>query len=187
MEQRPPGGEPAPEFRLSQDSAREIAGRTPPPRRRRTFLSTDHLSTEAAAAYVDGRLPHAGQTRADAHLAQCAQCRREVDDQREARRALRGSGPIRMPNDLRDRLSSLEGEKAPGTRHPGETASGEKVPGETASGEKVPGETVPGEKAPGEEPPGSGRTGAAGPTAGGGHAEATPWTRLLRRFRGTGH
>lgn len=176
MEQRPPGGEPAPEFRLSQDSAREIAGRTPPPRRRRTFLSTDHLSTEAAAAYVDGRLPHAGQTRADAHLAQCAQCRREVDDQREARRALRGSGPIRMPNDLRDRLSSLEGEKAPGTRHPGETASGEKAPRE---------------KAPGEESPGSGRTGAAGPTAGptvnGGRAEATPWTRLLRRFRGTGH
>ena len=109
MEHRQSGHEPAPEFRLSQDAARELAGRTVPPRQRRAFLSTDHLSTEAAAAYVDGRLPQAGQTRADAHLALCAQCRREVDDQREARRALRGSGPINMPDGLRDRLRSLEG------------------------------------------------------------------------------
>ncbi|GLB62536.1 hypothetical protein NCCP2495_04140 [Dietzia sp. NCCP-2495] len=173
MEQRPPGGEPTPEFRLSQESAREIAGQTGPPRRRRTFLSTDHLSTEAAAAYVDGRLPHAGQTRADAHLAQCEQCRREVDDQREARRALRGSGPIRMPSDLRDRLSSLGGL--------GETVD------DTAPGSGAPGAGESEPRTPGERTPGNGPTGAAGPDVGGGRAEATPWSRLLRRFRGTDH
>lgn len=178
MEQRPPGGEPTPEFRLSQESAREIAGQTGPPRRRSTFLSTDHLSTEAAAAYVDGRLPHAGQTRADVHLAQCEQCRREVDDQREARRALRGSGPIRMPSDLRDRLRSLDGL--------GETVDGS-APGERLPGDKSPGERLLGDKTPGERSPGNGPTGAAGPDVGGGRAEATPWSRLLRRFRGTDH
>lgn len=188
MEQRPPGGEPTPEFRLSQESAREIAGQTGPPRRRRTFLSTDHLSTEAAAAYVDGRLPHAGQTRADVHLAQCEQCRREVDDQREARRALRGSGPIRMPSDLRDRLRSLDGlgETVDGSA-PGERLPGDKSPGERLLGDKTPGERLPGDKTPGERSPGNGPTGAAGPDVGGGRAEATPWSRLLRRFRGTDH
>lgn len=96
-----------PEYRLSHVSARVVADRTPPPRIERRFLSTDHLSTEAAAAFVDGRLPAAGQVRADAHLERCPQCRREVSDQRDARRALRGSGPIRMPGDLRERLSLL--------------------------------------------------------------------------------
>ena len=42
----------APEFRLSQTSAREVVGRTGPPRVREQFLSTDHLSIEAAAAYA---------------------------------------------------------------------------------------------------------------------------------------
>lgn len=107
MERRHGERGPAPEFRLSPTSADEVVGRTGPPRAREHFLSTDHLSTEAAAAYVDGRLPHAGQLRADAHLERCADCRREVDHQREARHVLRGSGPIHMPRDLLERLRNL--------------------------------------------------------------------------------
>lgn len=121
MDERRSGREPTHEFTLSQEAARLVADRAGPPRPRSTFLSTDHLSTEAAAAYVDGRLPQAGQSRADAHLGLCEQCRREVDDQREARHALRGSGPIRMPSDLRDRLRSLEDEGCrPATERDGE-------------------------------------------------------------------
>lgn len=107
MNRQQSGEGPAPEYRLSPDAARTVADRTPPPRTGYRFLSTDHLSTEAAAAYVDGRLPAAGQVRADAHLERCPQCRREVSDQRDARRALRGSGPIQMPGDLRERLRLL--------------------------------------------------------------------------------
>ena len=127
-----------PEYRLSHDSARVVADRTPPSRTGRRFLSTDHLSTEAAAAYVDGRLPAAGQIRADAHLGHCPQCRREVSDQRDARRALRGSGPIHMPGDLRERLRLL---------------------GDGFVSEEG--------RSPRPEP-------------------GSPWSRLLRRLRGTG-
>ncbi|WP_346995775.1 hypothetical protein [Dietzia sp. SLG310A2-38A2] len=56
---------------------------------------------------MDGCLPPAGQVRADAHLTLCPQCRREVAEQQDARRALRGSGPIHMPGDLRERLRLL--------------------------------------------------------------------------------
>lgn len=107
MDRHHAGRDSAPEYRLSHDSAREVAGRTGPPRSVPRFLSTEHLSTEAAAAYVDSRLPAAGKNRADAHLQQCPQCRREVADQHAARHALRRSGPIHMPRHLHDRLRSL--------------------------------------------------------------------------------
>jgi len=107
------GSERVPGHRLSPSSAREFVAQSGPPRPPGSFLSTDHLSTEAAAAYVDGRLPRAGELRARAHLERCRQCRRDVDDQREARRLLRGSGPIRMPPELLHRLRALEHEDQP--------------------------------------------------------------------------
>lgn len=107
MDRHRPEPDPASEYRLSPEVASEVTERTGRPAARNHFLSTDHLSTEAAAAYVDGYLPAAGQARADAHLARCPECRREVADQRDARHALRGSGPIHMPRDLRERLRSI--------------------------------------------------------------------------------
>lgn len=108
-----PGHDHPGEYRLSRRSAREVVGRTPPPRTEHRFLSTDHLSTEAVAAYVDARLPPTGQARADAHLARCPQCRSDVEAQGDARHALRGSGPIQMPGELRERLRHLGDATAP--------------------------------------------------------------------------
>ncbi|HJC29989.1 MAG TPA: zf-HC2 domain-containing protein [Candidatus Dietzia intestinipullorum] len=107
MNRHRPEPDPAREYRLSPEVADEVSERTGRPAPPNHFLSTDHLSTEAAAAYVDGRLPAAGQARADAHLARCPDCRSEVADQREVRHTLRGSGPIQMPRDLRERLRSI--------------------------------------------------------------------------------
>lgn len=122
MDRHGSGDGPTPEYRLSRDSAREVAHHTGATRDKPDFLSTDHLSTEAAAAYVDRRLPSAGQVRADAHLARCPQCRREVTAQREARHALRGSGPIQMPRELLERLRSLEDAPRPEPVRPPTTA-----------------------------------------------------------------
>jgi len=46
----------------------------------RDDTSDMHLTTHDAAAYVDGRLATAERAAIDGHLAQCAECRREVVD-----------------------------------------------------------------------------------------------------------
>lgn len=76
----------------------------PGPRR---FGSTEHLSTEALAAYVDGELPMGAQVRANQHLSLCPQCTAEVDAQRQARSALRDSNPITAPSTLLGMLSKI--------------------------------------------------------------------------------
>ena len=114
------------EYRLSSDSARRVVDRTGPAAPPARFLSTDHLSTEAVAAYVDEMLPATGRARADTHLERCRQCRDDVEQQRQARQVLRGSGPIRMPDELRERLGRLAESGGPGGR-PGE------VPGTVAA------------------------------------------------------
>lgn len=50
-----------------------------------------HLGAEQVAAYAEGRLPHEHRGEVEAHLAECASCRREVTEvvrfmQREARK-----------------------------------------------------------------------------------------------------
>ncbi|MFV0496267.1 anti-sigma E factor RseA [Mycobacterium sp.] len=71
----------------------------------RRFGSTEHLSIEAIAAFVDGELRMNAHLRAAHHLSLCAQCEAEVDGHSRARDALRDSQPIRIPSSL---LGSLE-------------------------------------------------------------------------------
>jgi len=71
------------------------------------FSSTDHLSAEAVAAFVDGELPMKAHMRAAGHLAACPQCAAEVDAQGQARAALRESRPVTMPTGLMGLLSAI--------------------------------------------------------------------------------
>lgn len=73
----------------------------------RQFGSTEHLASEAIAAYVDGELRMSAYLRAAHHLTICAECAFEVDAQQQARRALRRSGDVAMPSALLGLLSQI--------------------------------------------------------------------------------
>jgi len=73
----------------------------------RQFGSTEHLSTEAIAAFVDGELRMSAHLRAAHHISLCPECAAEVDGQRRARAALRDSHPIRIPSTLLGLLSQI--------------------------------------------------------------------------------
>jgi anti-sigma factor RsiW len=73
----------------------------------RRFGSTEHLSTEAIAAFVDGELRMSAHLRAAHHMSMCPQCSAEVDAQGQARTALRDSCPIRIPTSLLGALSEI--------------------------------------------------------------------------------
>src|ERR1700737_1757956 len=73
----------------------------------RQFGSTEHLSTEAVAAFVDGELRMTAHLRAAHHLPPCPQCATEVEAQRQARAALRDSCPIVVPSSLLGMLSQI--------------------------------------------------------------------------------
>lgn len=73
----------------------------------RRFGSTEHLSIEAIAAFVDGELRMNAHLRAAHHLSLCAQCAAEVEDHSRARAALRDSHPIRIPTTLLGMLSEI--------------------------------------------------------------------------------
>ncbi|WP_295625001.1 zf-HC2 domain-containing protein [uncultured Corynebacterium sp.] len=77
------------------------------------FASTDHLGTEAVAAFVDGELSPSAHKRAQEHLLACGECRREVARQRQAARRLRDSGEVHIPESLRERLASLSKDELP--------------------------------------------------------------------------
>ncbi len=74
----------------------------------RQFGSTEHLSIEAIAAYVDGELRMKSYLRAAHHLSLCPpECAAEVEGQTQARTALRDSLPINMPSSLLGVLSQI--------------------------------------------------------------------------------
>ncbi len=77
-----------------------------PPRR---FGSTEHLASEAVAAYVDGELRMAPYLRAAQHLSECPECAAEVEAQQQARRALRAAAEHapEMSSSLRGALCSI--------------------------------------------------------------------------------
>ena len=78
-----------------------------------------HLGTEIPAL-VDGELDHAARERALGHLAGCAACRAEVDDERRLKARLRGVGATgpRPADELAERLRRLA-ESAPPALPPG--------------------------------------------------------------------
>lgn len=73
----------------------------------RRFGSTEHLSPEAIAAFVDGELRMTAHLRAAHHMSICPQCAAEVDAQGQARAALRDSCPIIVPTSLLGALSQI--------------------------------------------------------------------------------
>jgi hypothetical protein len=73
----------------------------------RQFGSTEHLSIEAVAAFVDGELRMTAHLRAAHHLSLCPECATEVEAQRQARAALRDSGSIVVPTGLLGLLSQI--------------------------------------------------------------------------------
>jgi hypothetical protein len=73
----------------------------------RQFGSTEHLSIEAVAAYVDGELRMNAYLRAAHHVSLCPDCAAEIDAQKQAREALRDSLPIDMPSSLLGLLSQI--------------------------------------------------------------------------------
>ena len=79
----------------------------------RQFGSTEHLSTEAIAAFVDGELKMTAHLRAAHHLSLCPQCAAEVEAQRQARSALRDSCPIVIPTSLLGMLSQIPHDAPP--------------------------------------------------------------------------
>lgn len=73
----------------------------------RRFSSTEHLASEAIAAFADGELRMNAYLRAARHIAECPECAAEVDAQQQARSALKDSGEMSMPNSLLGLLSQI--------------------------------------------------------------------------------
>ncbi|CAM2999211.1 zf-HC2 domain-containing protein [Skermania piniformis] len=73
----------------------------------RRFRSTEHLSFEAVAAFVDGELTMTAHLRAGHHIAECPECAAEVDGQRHASGELRRLPQVSMPATLLGSLNQI--------------------------------------------------------------------------------
>ena len=104
-------------------SQSDAPGRAP-----RQFGSTEHLSIEAIAAFVDGELRMTAHLRAAHHCRCVRECAAEVDAQRQARAALRDSCPIAMPSSLLGLLSQIP------HRHSGRSPTSRLKPPQLADG-----------------------------------------------------
>jgi anti-sigma factor RsiW len=78
------------------------------------FRPTEHLASEAIAAYVDGELRMNAYLRAAQHLSLCPECAAEVDAQQQARIALRQGGHVSIPIGLHDSLTRIPLAELPG-------------------------------------------------------------------------
>lgn len=86
------------------------------------FRSTEHLASEAIAAYVDGELRMNAYMRAGRHLSLCPECAAEVEAQQQARIALRRAGQVSAPAGLHDSLTRIPLAEFPGVGKPGNSA-----------------------------------------------------------------
>ncbi|MFQ6392036.1 hypothetical protein ACLMAJ_01135 [Nocardia sp. KC 131] len=87
------------------------------------FRPTEHLASEAIAAYVDGELRMNAYLRAAQHLALCPECAAEVDAQQQARIALRKAGQVSIPTGLHDSLTRIPLAELPGGMSSGSTSA----------------------------------------------------------------
>ncbi|MGR6997989.1 anti-sigma factor family protein [Yinghuangia aomiensis] len=82
------------------------------------------------AAYVDGELGHEAREKVLAHLAQCAECRAEAEEQRRVKALLATSARPEPSGDLMARLLALgAGDAAGGPGGGGEEAAPPRVAG----------------------------------------------------------
>lgn len=81
----------------------------------RNFHSTEHLSPEAIAAWVDCELSESAVVRAAQHLTECDECFAEVEVQRGASERLCSQAEdMHAPAELVQRLAQLSPEDFPG-------------------------------------------------------------------------
>ena len=81
------------------------------------FASVDHLSSDAAAMFIDNELSRGAMHRARLHLVHCSECRQEIARQRDTVDFVRSecrNDNVTAPVDLKAKLMSLANECAPG-------------------------------------------------------------------------